>query len=62
MPEEKERPRPHGDPLRDEIDDSRGRDDDQTQKQKDAPTEHDADGERRRQHYEEGAGLVSRID
>jgi hypothetical protein len=38
MPEEKERPRPHGDPLRDEIGSESGnREENQAQAQSDAP-------------------------
>ena len=37
MPEEKERPRPHGDPMRDEVTDRRNREENQAQSKSDAP-------------------------
>ena len=58
MPEEKEQPRPHGDPLRDEVTD---REDLGGDEREDAPVD-EADGAKRRRQYEEGADLVSRID
>ena len=69
MPEEKERPRPHGDPLRDEIADSR--EENRGQQQGDAPSDpltdavpapDDADGAKRRKQYKNGATSVSGID
>ena len=40
MPEEKERPRPHGDPMRDEVTGRRdNREENQAQSQSDAPTD-----------------------
>ena len=76
MPEEKERPRPHGDPLKGEVGNPRNDpEDNQAQVQSDAPPDvvggsdangitafDDADGERRRKRYDDGAELVSRID
>ena len=38
MPEEKERPRPHGDPMRDEIDDT-NREENRAQRDSDAPAD-----------------------
>ena len=56
--EENERPRPHGDPLRDSVEDNA------PQRQSDAPGPDDEDTgeERKRQYKDNGAGLVSRID
>jgi hypothetical protein len=108
MPEEKERPRPHGDPLKGEVGNPRNNpEDNQAQVQSDAPPDvvggmgrpvkseadlgnvggpgapsreesdrdrgrgsdangitafDEADGERRRKRYDDGAELVSRID
>ena len=90
MPEEKERPRPHGDPLKDEIGGRANPEDNQAQRQSDAspdasgagapgreetdrdrgrgsdangvPAFDEADGDKRRKHYDEGASLVSKID
>lgn len=80
MPQESDRPRPHGDPLEKEIvEPSRA------QRQTDAPpdvigtdmvedstrtgstsngvpADDETDGKRRREQYEKGAVLVSRID
>lgn len=82
MPEKSERPRPHGDPLEDEL----VKTENPAQRQSDAtddastvrgveettagttsdangiPASDERDGERRRKQYDEGAGLVSRID
>ena len=100
MPEQDERPRPHGDPLEESIGERPTADlinndpeDNAAQRQSDAqpdqtvrgdlvedpsersdrahgrgsdangvPAFDEADGERRRKLYDEGAGLVSRID
>jgi hypothetical protein len=98
MPEEKERPRPHGDPLKGEVGNPRNNpEDNQAQVQSDASPDvvggmgnvggpgapareesdrdrgrgsdangvtafDEADGERRRKRYDDGAELVSRID
>jgi len=73
MPEEKERPRPHGDPLRDELDET-NREENRAQSQSDAPADiigeqsdrdrgsDEAEGEQRRRQYDNGADLVSSID
>jgi hypothetical protein len=73
MPEEKKQPRPHGDPLRDELDET-NREENRAQTQSDASPdiigEHSdrnqvpdaAEGEQRRRHYDKGADLVSSID
>jgi hypothetical protein len=80
MPKESDRPRPHGDPLEDEIVQPNP-----SQRQTDAPADmvgsdvvedstgtgstsngvpadDETDGKRRRGQYNDGAGLVSRID
>ena len=81
MPEEKERPRPHGDPLQQEIVEPNP-----AQRESDAtpdavaergieqptdgtrstangiPSGDEDEGAARRKRYEEGAGLVSKID
>jgi hypothetical protein len=88
MPEEKERPRPHGDPLRDELDSpNQSREDNPAQANSDAapdavgsgheesdrdsgrgsdangvPAFDEASGRQRREQYDNGADLVSRID
>jgi hypothetical protein len=89
MPEEKERPRPHGDPMREEIGtDRNNREENQGQAQSDAapdavdtggreehgreggrgsdangvPAFDEADGDKRKRHYRDGAELVSGID
>lgn len=59
--EQKERPRPHGDPLeRDIVEDNRA------QRQSDAPADVPAldedDAEARRKRYDDGAEQVSKID
>ena len=89
MAEQTDRPRPHGDPFKDEV--VANREDNRAQRDSDAPPDateeprrdrlnnsdrsggqgsdangvpefDEADGERRRKLYDEGADLVSRID
>ncbi len=89
MAEQTNRPRPHGDPLKDEV--SENREENRAQRDSDAPPDatvdsardrfnnsdrangrgsdangipefDDADGERRRKLYDDGAEIVSRID
>jgi len=61
-----DKPRPHGDPLEDAV---TNQEENQGQQDSDAPPDvvaeqgsGEADGERRKKLYEEGAILVSRID
>ena len=91
MPEQNERPRPHGDPLEEEVV-GNNTEENQAQRQSDAPADvvgnersenpseqsdrangagsdangipafDEADGERRKQLYKDGATLVSRMD
>jgi len=72
MPEERERPRPHGDPLADEVPGA-NREENQAQRQSDATPdpvgrESDMDNEdfgseqKRKRQYDNGAELVSEID
>lgn len=70
MPQENERPRPHGDPLRDELDET-NREENRAQSQSDAPTDivgedsdrnRDSGDQQRRRQYDKGADLVSSID
>jgi hypothetical protein len=78
--EQKERPRPHGDPMEESLgtrptEDLVNNDPEENaaQRQSDAPPDEtvrgngipaldEADGERRKKQYEDGAGIVSRID
>ena len=88
MPEQNEPPRPHGDPLEDEVMTDRGsaEEPNAAQRQSDATNDasslpgveqptagttsdangisaaDEADGERRKKQYNDGAELVSRID
>ena len=100
MAEQKERPRPHGDPLEESIGErptedlvNNNPDDNQAQRQSDAPPDEtvrgdltedpsersdrahgrgsdangipafdEAGGDKRKQHYKDGAEIVSRID
>lgn len=67
MPEEKERPRPHGDPLKDEVANSRDNPEgDRAQVQSDdangVPAFDEADGAKRKRQYKDGAELVSGLD
>ena len=64
MPEEKERPRPHGDPIQGAAGNPRNDpDDNQAQVQSDAqPVFDEDDGALRKRQYKDGADLVSGLD
>ena len=62
MPEQHEPPRPHGDPLEDEIVNSADEPTADTTSDVNGISAPDEDGAARKKRYDDGAELVSKID
>ena len=62
MPEQHEPPRPHGDPLEDEIVNSADEPTGDTTSDVNGISAPDEDGAARKKRYDDGAELVSKID